>query len=326
MVNDIESVLSIALSPTLPEDRLIWALTSSEKFTVRSAYRLALDERASHDTIETSNSMGMKEFWKFIWRLNVPNKIRNFTWRACRNILPMKANLFRRKITVDNICEVCGNFEETTGHVLWHCHRAKEVWKETNLDMDKVMDRCPEFLDLLWYVRNVQKWPTEDVGLLVVTTWGIWTNRNKVNHRKSRKPASVLARWTREYMENYVMANHSTRPYKESVEATWQPPKPPWYKANMDGAVFSQQKEAGIGVVIRDHHGVVVAALSKKLKAPLGAIEVEAKAMKEAVNFAWEMGIRDCLFESDSLTMVNGMLRLIDPPSSIVNIITGSLS
>jgi len=93
----------------------------------------------------------MKEFWKFIWRLKVPNKIQNFTWRACRNILPTKANLFRRKITTDNICEVCGNFEETTAHVLWHCHHAKEVRKEISLDMDKIIDRCPEFLDLLWY-------------------------------------------------------------------------------------------------------------------------------------------------------------------------------
>ena len=293
---------------------------------MRSAYRLALEERAGHNAVETSNSAGMKEFWKFIWRLKVPNKIRNFTWRACRNILPTKANLFRRRITADNICEVCGNFEETTGHVLWHCHRAKEVWKETNLDMDKVMDKCPEFLDLLWYVWNVQKWLEEDVGLLVMTAWGIWTNWNEVNHGKSCKLASVLARRTKELLENYVMANHSTRPYKESVEATWQPPEPPWYKANMDGAVFSQQKEAGIGVVIRDHHGAVVAALSKKLKAPLGAIEVEEKAMEEAVSFAWEMGIQDCLFESDSLTVVNSMLRLTEPPSSIANIITGSLS
>ena len=98
----------------------------------------------------------MKEFWKFIWRLKVLNKIRNFTWRACRNILPTKANLFRWKITADNIYEVCGNFEETTAYVLWNCHRAKEVWKDISLDTDKVMNRCSEFLDLLWYARNVK--------------------------------------------------------------------------------------------------------------------------------------------------------------------------
>ena len=145
-------------------------------------------------------------------------------------------------------------------------------------------------------------------------------------HGKSRKLASVLARWTKEHLENFVLANHSTRPFKEFVEATWQPPKPSWYKANMEGAVFSHQKETGIGVVIRDHHGAVVAALSKKIKALLGAIEVEATTMEEAVSFAWDMGIRDCLFESDSLTVVNAMLRLTEPPSSIANVITGSLS
>ena len=48
--------------------------------------------------------------------------------------------------------------------------------------------------------------------------------------------------------------------------------------------------------------------------------------MEEAVSFAWDMGIRDCLFESDSLTVVNAMLRLTNPPSSIANVITGSLA
>ena len=61
MTKDIESVLSIALSPTLPEDCLIWALTTSGKFTVKSAYRLALNEKAGHGTKECSNSC-MKEF------------------------------------------------------------------------------------------------------------------------------------------------------------------------------------------------------------------------------------------------------------------------
>ena len=94
----------------------------------------------------------------------------------------------------------------------------------------------------------------------------------------------------------------------------------------MDGATFEHQKEAGIGVVIRDHHGVVMAALSKKLTAPLGALETKAKAMEEAVEFAWNMGIRDCVFESDAQIVTNAMLRLTDAPSSIANIVAGAVS
>ena len=85
------------------------------------------------------------------------------------------------------------------------------MWKEIGLDMDKIMDGCLEFLDLLWYARIVKQG---------YDGWGIWTNRNEVRHGKSRKPASVLDLWTKEYLENYVMANHSLRPYKEFVEAT----------------------------------------------------------------------------------------------------------
>ena len=51
--------------------------------------------------------------------------------------------------------------------MLWQCHRAKEVWYEVGLAKDHVMDSCPEFLDLLWYGRNVKKWSEEDIELMV---------------------------------------------------------------------------------------------------------------------------------------------------------------
>ena len=90
-----------------------------------------------------------------------------------------------------------------------------------SLETDKVIDRCPEFLDLLWYARKVKQWPKEDIGLLVITAWGIWMNWNEVRLGKSRKPAFVLARWTKEYLESYVVANHTNRPYKELEEVKW---------------------------------------------------------------------------------------------------------
>ena len=42
----------------------------------------------------------------------------------------------------------------------------------------------------------------------------------------------------------------------------------------------------GIGVVICDHEGLVIAAMSKHLSLPLGPLEVEMKAMDEAMLFA----------------------------------------
>ena len=52
------------------------------------------------------------------------------------------------------------------------------------------------------------------------------------------------------------------------------------YKTNVDGAVFSDLRAVGIGAIIRDEKGRVVAALSKKIHAPLGAVEAETKAFE----------------------------------------------
>ena len=50
-------------------------------------------------------------------------------------------------------------------------------------------------------------------------------------------------------------------------------------------------------MVIRDHAGRVMMTLSKIVHWPLRPLEIEAKAMEEAVTFAWNVGIRDVIFE-----------------------------
>ena len=42
----------------------------------------------------------------------------------------------------------------------------------------------------------------------------------------------------------------------------------------------------GTGVIICDHEGSVIAALSQHLRLPLGQLEAEAKAMDTATSFA----------------------------------------
>ncbi|KAL4619928.1 hypothetical protein ACB092_06G116500 [Castanea dentata] len=59
---------------------------------------------------------------------------------------------------------------------------------------------------------------------------------------------------------------------------SWSPPPPltaGCLKVNVDGAIFSTQRMVRIGVVIRNEDGRFKAALSKKLMAPLGAMEAE---------------------------------------------------
>ena len=80
------------------------------------------------------------------------------------------------------------------------------------------------------------------------------------------------------------------------MDGHWVPPVFPWYKVNVDATVFSQLGMISIGVIIRDHLGSVVVALSKRLPLPLDPLEAKAKAMDEAIAFTWDIGVRDVIF------------------------------
>ncbi|KAL0011646.1 hypothetical protein SO802_006754 [Lithocarpus litseifolius] len=112
---------------------------------------------------------------------------------------------------------------------------------------------------------------------------------------------------------------------KPEAEVGWTMPHPPYLKINVDGAVFERQRLVGIGVVVRDHLGLVRVALSMKVHGLLGPLETEAKAMEEGLRFAWDQDVHAAIFEGDSMVVYNSLTGSITPPSSICNLITGSL-
>lgn len=125
---DASAILGISLSSTSRRDRLIWATCKSGKFSVRSAYALAYEERIEQNREDCSNDLNHKQVWKGIWQLKLPHKLRHFAWKASWNILATKDNLKRRKITMGDDCVVCGQPKETTCHLLWFYKHTCEVW------------------------------------------------------------------------------------------------------------------------------------------------------------------------------------------------------
>lgn len=65
-------------------------------------------------------------------------------------------------------------------------------------------------------------------------------------------------------------------------------------------SIFQDIRMAGIGVVIRDSEGEVIATLSGRIILPPSMEDVEAMACWQAMHFALEIGIQDVVFEGDS--------------------------
>ena len=133
---EMDVILGIPLSPMAPEDSQVWTKTPNGIFTVNSVYKVAykmLKEANSENlSASCSDNSRMQAFWKAIWNLKCKSKIRHFMWRACRNILPTKFGLKKRKIITDDKCDICGK-RETSGHILWSCATAKDTWKELKI-------------------------------------------------------------------------------------------------------------------------------------------------------------------------------------------------
>ena len=103
------------------------------------------------------------------------------------------------------------------------------------------------------------------------------------------------------------------------------PPPLGSFKVNVDGALFSKTKQSGVGVMVRDEKGNVIAAMSRKLDFPLEVLETKAKALEIGVNFAKEVGLRDVVFKGDSQLIINAVHSFGEAAASVQNIIHGVL-
>ena len=90
----------------------------------------------------------MNFLWKVVWKVKGPPVVNLFLWKAYRDILATKENLFRRKIVHDPLCPICGLKIETMGHILWNCGSGKDVWLESTRKLQKSTSDEVDFLHL----------------------------------------------------------------------------------------------------------------------------------------------------------------------------------
>ena len=76
------------------------------------------------------------------------------------------------------------------------------------------------------------------------------------------------------------------------------------YRTNFDGVVFEESGEVGIGVIIRNSRGEVMASLAKKFLKSSSVETVELLATKQAIILVQELGFENSIFEGDFETVI----------------------
>ena len=135
-------------------------------------------EEKDYDSASTSNNDSVVKFWRSLWKLKVPGKIKHFQWKACSDALPTKSNLHRPKITPDDLCSRCAKEPETVMHAMWSCEEVQVAWEKYFGCVERGAAAVYSFSDL----QDIVKTEPHLLNIFVVTAWKLWNLRNKIRH------------------------------------------------------------------------------------------------------------------------------------------------
>ena len=307
---DHNEVLKVPIGLFRGEDSLLWHFDKKGEYSVRSGYKAAIESR--NQVGGSSNEEAVK-WWKYLWGLRIPPKVKIFIWRCFHEILPTAFNLERRHVSVSPRCYRCGEDGETIFHALISCRLAIEVWEETAF-WANVNDCVPSSFDyfLLRLYATLNKAEFEAFCMLL---WGIWYERNKCIHGlSSREPVAVVegvGRLLYDYQEIQKIVKSEPSHLEENRKVlSWIPPDTNSLKLNVDAAVRDASRFSGVGGIIRDNLGMALGAFAKRIQGVHSPLMAELYAIREGLRFAIESGLRASCIESDSanaITAINGL-------------------
>ncbi|KAK0588955.1 hypothetical protein LWI29_007692 [Acer saccharum] len=120
--------------------------------------------------------------------------------------------------------------------------------------------------------------------------WRIWFNRNQVVHGMGKQDMAAVVDWSMCYLSDFRAANVAENKDGMSgkirnVVVRWQPTTEGLYKVNTDASVDSGKHLAGLGLVIRDHLGFVMASSAQCIGACFTPMIMEAVAVLWVLNW-----------------------------------------
>jgi len=81
---DVEEILKLKPGPRMNEDLTAWAFEKNSLYSVRSCYRMLKKESDQLESFKLNETSTLEEirWWKKVWKLKVPPKVRIFWCRA----------------------------------------------------------------------------------------------------------------------------------------------------------------------------------------------------------------------------------------------------
>lgn len=119
-------ICDIPLVHNGPSDRIVWFHSPNGVYTIKSGYFWLILKNIGYGP--------HRFFWRLIWKMKVPPKIRVFAWKLGHDLLPTNLKIAAVNLNFNSSCPRCGLSEESLVHALRDCSFAKEVLRMGGVD------------------------------------------------------------------------------------------------------------------------------------------------------------------------------------------------
>ncbi|CAL2239892.1 unnamed protein product [Prunus armeniaca] len=221
-------------------------------FTVKSAYHVARSLHSPTGKAFSSNPDVVARNWSLIWKAIVPARVKTFWWRVISGILPTKANLARKKVSLDEECMFYEGPTKSSIHILRDCPCAICAWRSSTLSSSWWNNDAYSPKD--WVFCCAEQLSCHDFANFLMVGWAIWEECNGLlwNNKKSRLEQVSLHASLRPHDFLWVNNCLGSQSRQGQMKQMWQPPHENTLKINVDGAWKPGTTEGGVSVVVRD--------------------------------------------------------------------------
>ncbi|KAK4417163.1 hypothetical protein Salat_2541900 [Sesamum alatum] len=181
--------------------RIVWRRHRTGVFSVRSAYKVALElgmrQIASSSRPFPALAKGCEQFWRRLWTMGLPPRVRVLTWRFCYDAVPIMENLAKRREGVETGCVLCEAEMEK-------CPFAPVTWALSNIPW-QCLCRWPGSA-AAWLSSTVKKLDTEEGARFLTVCWALWQNRNRRRVEGIVSDPQRVIRDAQNFLTQYVEA------------------------------------------------------------------------------------------------------------------------
>uniref|UniRef100_A0A803PQB3 Reverse transcriptase n=1 Tax=Cannabis sativa TaxID=3483 RepID=A0A803PQB3_CANSA len=313
---DADLILSIPLSFSASGDFWSWSGEHSGNFSVKSAYRMLQDNKDRRSGVNNSG------FWRNLWQLKIPPKVKNLLWRAASGVLPTCLNLRIKHVDIPSTCPVCHSAPETISHALLSCNFASCCWNSMGLPVGIALDDSfPTWLDNIFH-----KLDADHVCQVVMVCWSLWKARNSIVWKnKALIVANVLAS-ARISLDHWIKAQDNTSLSSINFHNNgdgaelWTKPNTNTIKINVDSATFVSENRYGYGMVARNNSGILIDGKAGCNPGTFTPEVAEIIGIKEALSWIKSHNWHTVELEIDSLLSVQAIRSSI-PLNSVFGVL-----